>query len=215
MTEYHKIETLFERDSQTFKVCPDKLRNPIYGLFKSWQFTEKIDGTNIRAIWRNGIVDFKGRTDRAQIHQDLLKYLQENITVEKLNSVFEGKSVVIYGEGYGAGIQKGGGNYSPTKRFIVFDILIDDKWWLNWENVCLVSEKLGLDVVPLIGEFPLEDGIEMVKSGFASILAKQKTGIITKAEGIVGRTLEPLFDKHGKRIIIKLKSVDFDLKGAK
>ena len=41
--EYHKIETLFERDEKTHKVFPDKLRNPVYGIFKKWQFTEKVE----------------------------------------------------------------------------------------------------------------------------------------------------------------------------
>src|SRR4051794_23121084 len=40
--EYHKIETLFDRDEH-FRVT-DKLRNPVYGAFKTWHVTEKIDG---------------------------------------------------------------------------------------------------------------------------------------------------------------------------
>jgi len=40
---------------------------------------------------------------------DLVKWLYENVTPEKLAACFpDGGDVVIYGEGYGAGIQRGG-----------------------------------------------------------------------------------------------------------
>jgi hypothetical protein len=151
---------------------------------------------------------FGGKTDNAQIHADLITWMQEHVTAEKLRAVFPTTDVVIYGEGYGAGIQKGGG-YSKTKRLIVFDVLVAGKWWLDWENTCDVAAKLGLDVVPFVGEMPLEEGIEMVRRGFTSPLAEKMTGEIIPAEGLVGRTVEPLFDKHGHRIIIKLKTRDF------
>ena len=214
--EYHKIETLFERDEQTQKVFPDKLKNPVYGIFKRWQFTEKIDGTNIRCIWypadpHGGTpkLSFGGRTDNAQIHADLIKWLYENITIEKMALAFPATNAIVYGEGYGAGIQKGGGGYSKTKQFIVFDVLVGGKWWLNWENTCDVASKLGLKTVPFIGDMTLEEGVEMVRKGFDSVLAKENTGEIIPAEGMVGRTVETLFDKKGSRIIIKLKTRDF------
>jgi len=219
-TSYHKIETLFERDEKTHKVYPGKLKNRVYGIFKTWQFTEKIDGTNIRIIWEpaiDGGVDapgrperlrFGGKSDNAQIHADLVTWLLENVTTEKLRAVFPTTDAVIYGEGYGAGIQKGGG-YSKTKQLIVFDVLVDGKWWLNWENTCDVAMKLGLKTVPFVGEITLEEGVEMVRKGFKSILATEQTGETVQAEGIVGRTVEALFDKKGHRIIIKLKTRDF------
>lgn len=203
-TSYHKIETLYERDLTTFKVDPSKLKNRTYSLLKSWQWTEKVDGTNIRAIWNNGTLTFGGKTDNAQIHTDLIRWLYENISAAKMAEIFPESSVVIYGEGYGSGIQKGG-SYSPTKKFIVFDVLVGDKWWLNWENVCDVAGKLGLETVPFIGEFSLEQATAMVKQGFLSLLGEGKA----RAEGLVGRPAETLFDKKGSRLIVKLKTKDF------
>jgi hypothetical protein len=46
--EYHKIETLYERDPETFKVRVGEFKNRTYTLLKRWRWTEKIDGTNIR-----------------------------------------------------------------------------------------------------------------------------------------------------------------------
>lgn len=203
--EYHKIETLYERDLSTFKVDPTKLKNRTYSLIKTWEFTEKIDGTNIRCIWENGVLRFGGKTDSAQIHADLIRWLYENVNSLKLAEIFPDATAVIYGEGYGAGIQKGGG-YSPTKKFIVFDVLVGGKWWLNWENVNDVAQKLGLDVVPFIGEMSLEAATDMVRKGFPSALGAAGE---TPAEGLVGRTAEPLFDKKGHRLIVKLKTKDF------
>ncbi len=204
--EYPKIETLFDRDAD-FKVMPDKLRNPSYGIIKTWQFTEKIDGTNIRMIWQDGKLRFGGRTGNAQLPADLIQHLYEIVDVSKLKEIFPETSAIIYGEGYGAGIQKGGA-YSETKQFVVFDVLVD-KWWLNWDNTCDVANKLGLETVPYLGEWSLEEGIDFVKKGFDSLLANTHTGEIIPAEGIVGRTCETLYDKKFNRMIIKLKTKDF------
>ena len=210
-TEYGKIETLYERDEKTFKVRVGELKNRTYSLLKTWNWTEKIDGTNIRCIYRDGKITFGGRSDNAQIHADLIEWLYENVTVEKLSAIFPpkdgvGADVVIYGEGFGAGIQKGGGDYSPHKKLIVFDVLIDSKWWLSHENVCDISSKIGLDVVPSFGEMTLEDATEFVRRGFKS---KCAINISKNAEGLVGCPLETLFDKKGHRLIVKLKTKDF------
>ena len=204
MSEYHKIETLFERDVKTFKVDPSKLKNRTYSLIKTWQFTEKIDGTNIRCIWKAGRLTFGGKTDNAQIHTDLIRWLYEHVSAVKMAEIFPDTEAVIYGEGYGAGIQKGG-LYSPTKKFIVFDVLVGDKWWLNWENTCDVAARLDLEAVPFIGEMTLEEATEMVRVGFRSRLNNGQA----QAEGLVGRTAEPLFDKKGARLIVKIKTKDF------
>jgi hypothetical protein len=209
--EYGKIETLYERDERTFKVKVGELKNRTYSLLKTWHWTEKVDGTNIRCIWREGKLTFGGKTDAAQIQADLVRWLYENVSVDKLRAAFPEKDgvqadVVIYGEGFGAGIQKGGGDYSPIKKLVMFDVLIDGKWWLNYENVCDVASKLNLEVVPSFGEMTLEDATEFVRKGFKSKCAVK---VNKDAEGLVGRPLETLFDKKGHRLITKLKTKDF------
>lgn len=211
--EYHKIETLYERDGK-FKVKVGELKNRTYSLLKEWRWTEKVDGTNIRCIWRPAFaaigddaqaLTFAGKTDNAQLHADLVTWLRANVTVEKLKAVFPESWAIIYGEGYGAGIQKGGGLLSTTKKLIVFDVLVEGKWWLSHENVCDVAQKLGLDVVPDFGLMTLEEATYAVRKGFKSKL----NGGQADAEGLVGRPLETLFDKKGARLIVKLKTKDF------
>ena len=223
--EYHKIDTLYERNLDTHKLIePLVIKNPTYGLIKRWLFTEKIDGMNIRAIWkpaREGVVvpwpeslDFRGKTDKAVIgpehkcYKSLMKYLTENITADKLRGVFTDSCVVLYGEGYGAGINKGG-SYRTDQSFILFDVFVVDHgnpfggWWLNDEGTRDVAAKLGIDAVPFVCYTELELATEMVRTGF-----KSKIGV-ADAEGLVGRPAETLYDKRGRRVITKIKTRDF------
>lgn len=210
MTEYHKIETLFERDRNTFVVDPTKLKSPVLATISEWDVTEKIDGTNIRVMLSpGGAMTFGGRTERANIPADLIQFLMMMFTSEKLKEVFwrDGLpipgGVVLYGEGYGAGIQKEGRAYREDKSFILFDVLVDGKWWMDKTALVKIAEKLGIDVVPYLGRMTLPQIVEFVKVPF-----KSKIGTAT-AEGIVARPIEPLFDRRGERVIIKLKTRDF------
>lgn len=214
MSEYHKIETLYERDERTHKLkSPLTLKNRVYGLVNPWVWTEKIDGTNIRCVWEFERVTFGGRTDAAQMHGELVTWLHDHVTADAFRAAFphqpEAHRVVLYGEGYGAGIQKGGGDYSPVKRMILFDVAVYDQnvraWWLSDENVRDVGAKMGLDVVPHMGEMTLSDATEMVRAGFLSRIGTNGK----MAEGLVGRPAEALFDKKGARLITKLKTKDF------
>jgi hypothetical protein len=215
--EYHKIETLFNRNGKF--VVTEELRNPVYGTFKKWHVTEKIDGTNIRVtLTEEGKVLLGGRTDAAQIPADLIQYLYDTFPAVRMRAALwlpdeqgnpQPMKAVLYGEGYGAGIQKRGGLYRKDKAFRLFDVLIADKWWLDWPNVENVAAKLGVKTAPYLGDFSLDEIVSMVKAGVPSAVSVEDSGQERTAEGIIGRTVEPLFDRHGKRIILKLKTHDF------
>ena len=51
---------------------------PEFGYLQNnqWEFTEKIDGTNIRIMFDGGNIVFKGKTDNAQIPSRLIDKLQ-------------------------------------------------------------------------------------------------------------------------------------------
>jgi len=202
---YPKIETLYERDEKTFKVNPAALKNRSYSLLKTWHWTEKVDGTNVRCIWEGGQLSFGGKTDNAQLPGDLFQWLHKNVSLDKMRETFPESDAVIYGEGFGAGIQSGGA-YSPTKKIIVFDVLVGGVWWLSDENVRDVAGKLSLEVVPSFGEMTMEEATEFVRNGFKSRCAVDPD---KDAEGLVGRPLETLFDKKGARLIVKIKTRDF------
>src|SRR5690606_38480770 len=126
--QYRSIETIFRRDTNTKKLDTGKLRQLHHDTIRTWILTEKGDGTNIRVIYRPDGMVIKGRTDRAQLHPDLLAAIESTMpSWEQVNEVFglgTARTVTFYGEGYGAGIQKKGSQYRPDKGFILFDIRI-------------------------------------------------------------------------------------------
>jgi hypothetical protein len=114
----------------------------------------------------------------------------------------------LYGEGYGARIQKGGGNYRPDQDFVLFDVKVGD-WWLQRDAVEDVSGKLSLDIVPIIGRGTLVYMVELVEKGFQSQWGN------FQAEGIVARPACELKARNGHRIITKIKTRDFATDGGR
>lgn len=166
-----------------------------------WVFTEKVDGTNIRVGWDGHSVSFGGRTDSAQIPGPLLTVLRERFPEELLEQAFGEQSAVLYGEGFGKGIQKGA-VYRSTMDFILFDVLVD-QWWLQRESMEDVAAKMGLELVPVVMEGSLHDGIKRVKDGLNSAWGD------FPAEGLVGVTKSGMLDRSGSRISVKIKTRDF------
>ena len=111
--------------------------------------------------------------------------------------------MTLYGEGYGAGIQKGGGNYIPDScDFILFDVMIDG-WWLKREDIVEIALKLGIKEVPLVAYGRIEEAIDRVSSGITSRFGN------FQAEGIVLKPNIELRNRAGHRIITKMKTKDF------
>lgn len=207
MGEYHKIHTVFKRDmaskGKTLLEGQWTLPEFEYLAGNVWTFTEKVDGTNIRVMLLGGKVTFGGKTDSAQIPAQLVTRLNERFLplADKMQEIF-GCDTCLYGEGYGAKIQKGGDNYRQDQDFVLFDCNVGG-WWLQRADVEDVAQKLGLDVVPVIGEGTLHDAIALAKAGILSTWGN------FQAEGIVARPKTELKTRGGQRIITKIKCRDF------
>ncbi len=223
--KYPKIETLFERNpDKPFNVFIDMIRMEEFSIPQTWLVTEKIDGTNIRVVCTKDEVRFRGRTDNAQMPVFLLDRLIDMLPHEALCEAFfseenDTHQVVLYGEGYGAKIQKGGGDYRAGVSFRLFDVLIvgeERNWWLNWDNVADVAKKLSIRTVPVISR---DDTIgkavaRVEREGLRSDTATAESASqdnIRQAEGIVARTEPLLFTRRGDRVMWKLKASDFKL----
>ena len=208
MKPYHKIQTVYKRDpGNKYKTLLEgewALPEFEYLSTNKWTFTEKVDGTNIRVDWNCAEqVRFGGKTDRAQIPVFLLDKLQDLFPPAKFGVLYPDTPMTLYGEGYGARIQKGGGNYiSDGVSFILFDVRIGD-FWLQHSDVKDIATQLMIDTVPIIGTGTLLDAVEIVRKGFKSEIGTQV------AEGLVMRPEVELFARNGQRIIAKVKHKDF------
>jgi ATP-dependent RNA circularization protein (DNA/RNA ligase family) len=224
--EYPKIETAFDRDLQTFKVVPGKVRRPEFGLPRRWLVTEKIDGTNVRVtIDTGGEVDpegnvaparvcFQGRTDKAQLPPFLAERLREMFPLPLVAQAFEPMTTaVLFGEGYGARIQKGGGNYREGVSFRLFDVVVFGRegrpWWLNWKDMKDIAWKLGIQAVPVVGEAEEFWYAAGLASGPSLVAQEDGGNPETQREGVVCRTDPLLFMRDGRPLMWKLKEKDF------
>jgi ATP-dependent RNA circularization protein (DNA/RNA ligase family) len=173
-----------------------------------WVWTEKVDGTNIRVIYKDGVVTFKGKTERAQIPADLVNKLIELFPAKKFEKTFDADApICLYGEGFGNKIQKVGKLYNPDGvNFILFDVRIGDEnnsIWLERNNVEEIAASMGIWKVPIVGYGSLGSAIQHTKNGFDSLLAN------VQAEGLVLRPETELLNRMGRRIITKIKRKDF------
>ena len=207
MKEYNKIYSPFVRDEVTNKLKKGEWSRPEFEYLKDkkWHGTEKIDGTNIRIMWTGTDVVLGGKTDNASLPSDLVSALQQQFMTlpqrQKFAEKFVTKQVCFYGEGYGAGIQKGG-SYRKDKGFILFDVMIDG-CWLNMGNVKGIAESFGMEVVPDVIEGTLAELIAYVES------APNSTYGAFPMEGIVARPEMVLLNNRGERLITKIKCKDF------
>jgi hypothetical protein len=246
MREYGKTENLFTRNPETHKLNDGDLRDPAFGQIAGWTVTEKIDGTNIRVLLRldghNGTdmgerlgepvrsmqVEVLGRSDKANVPGDLkdaiLATIQENWAsvfawVEELTGDDDAVQVCLYGEGYGAGIQKVGVKYRSDKGLRIFDVVTTrldhgtygPQWWREWSDVEDAARACGFATVPLllVGA-PLDEVVALVhdqRDGrFPSLAAPDGADLIP--EGVVARTDPYLYDFRGHRVLFKLKAED-------
>lgn len=211
MTEYTKIETIFERDMEgTKKLIEGKFRNDTVEYLKDnqWIGTEKIDGTNIGIVWDGHKVSYQGRTERAQIPAHLMNKLIEMFGGTVNEEVFEQKfgemQVILFGEGYGAKIQKGGGNYRSDVSFILFDVYLpESNLWLKRDAVEDIAKTFGIDAVPIVYEGNLAGAVEFVKGNPKSTIGT------ADMEGIVCKPAVDMLDRMGRRLVVKIKVCDF------
>jgi hypothetical protein len=196
---------------KTHKIQPGVFSKPEFENIWEWQFTEKIDGMSIRIEYDNSnlcygsLLAFTGRTGKSILSQKMILYLKEKFKRSHLEEVFgEAKDVVLFGEGYGGGIQKGGGKYREDNGFILFDVWTDG-WWLARESVEQVASELGIKCVPIIPGTTFEDAIAYVLSKPQSLITETEK----MAEGVVAKSDPLLLFRNGNPLAWKLKCKDY------
>ena len=127
------------------------------------------------------------------------------VNAQMFEQKFGETPVLLVGEGYGAGIQKGGayrdGRYDQT--FILFDVMINDLW-LERKNAEDIAEYFCIGIVPIVMTGTIQETVDYVKTAPNSLMGT------AKSEGLVGRPMVEMYDRRGKRIIVKIKVEDFE-----
>ena len=199
-----------------------------------FECTEKIDGTSMsihiipvdytdigNSFKVNYTVEYHGKTEKADTPKHLQTKMEQLFPAEKMLEVFNKNvtyenvedaikevnhsKVIVFGEGYGVKIQKGGNYISNDCGFILFDVTVDGMFLLR-ESLEDIASKLEIPIVPLIGYMTVDEAIEFVKKGFKSTIAENKD---YDAEGLVLKTPMGLLNRKGERIITKIKTCDF------
>jgi hypothetical protein len=202
---YHKINAPFKRHLDG----PNKGRLIIgdwalpefeYLAKCPWEFTEKVDGTNIRIRieWDHflgfPVLNIGGRTWNSDIPGPLMDHLVATFGTPGNSDTahphprwweaFKDTAgvVTLYGEGYGPKIN-GGGKYRDDCSFVLFDVFVGDLWWLDRDNVNDVAAKMGIDAVPVIGKGTLFDAIDIVRTDVDQRLyVSAQTGLWVKGK---------------------------------
>lgn len=226
--EYPKINSLWKREGTYFDQQLNKwvlskgkqrfiigdYSRPEFESVCKWRVSEKIDGTNIRLLFKQ--IDGKrliptimGRTDAAQIPCHLLTYLQQLATWENFDKAFyemqsKDYEVYLFGEGYGPKIQAGGGNYRKDAAFILFDVYVGG-WWLERDSVKDIAEKLGIPMAPDLGIMGSGQIRDLVKSQPLSLCSETPQVM----EGVIARAEPLMLFRDGTPIMWKLKCKEF------
>jgi hypothetical protein len=237
--EYPKTENLLAR-GEDHRLVAGELRKPEFGLPCAWHVTEKIDGFNLRVVYcpADGTVSVRGRSDRANIPDDLRANVNAMLPAQRLADQFDeylgsdGSTVTLYGEAYGPGIQRGGG-YREDKSVRFFDALYmrpqaigpeggDRRYAASWCNPSTVEWLCGLlsiPYVPVLSRSATLDEVTMIVSNqigrepghkHSSRAAQEDGGEGKAAEGVVCRTDPYLFTHGGSRLMFKLKVEDLE-----
>jgi hypothetical protein len=218
MNKYASIETVYKRDKTTNKLLFGELRSPEFSCIKEWVYQEKIDGMNIRLILTEKGCEIRGRTDNAQVPHGLkyisaIVYKKKEVIKECLGINFIVSPVCLYGEGYGAGIQKGG-KYRQDNGFALFDVYQGGCWLTPYnlsnfydvvfgEYLAYSPTTVPVCLAPILGcytQIPLTK--EHLEKIIPLSLTSRESAVLP--EGIVARPKENLFDRYGNRIMWKL-----------
>lgn len=245
---YQKINTLYKRDAKNVIMPYAGFTEPEFEYLRGlkWRAELKLDGTNMRievskhpvlnGTIVNGVyfeVEYKGKTDNAQIPPKMLKFMQDNFPEDKvlaalglekeisLDNWVEHKwtfddgvtpnydaipnMYTIYGEGYGCGIQKGGNYIKDGVDYRVFDVKVNNIW-LKVEARDEIANKLGANIVPFYGYLTIDEAVEVVRKGIVTGMWANPNLV---EEGLVLRTDCGLLNRQGKRLIVKIKTEDF------
>jgi RNA ligase (TIGR02306 family) len=182
--------------------------------------TEKIHGTNSRLgwiqtdqgyVWMAGSHSTRKKASAPGSLKTNLYWMPLTETVKALLSAerFQGRSVVLFGEIYGAGVQDlHYGLVNGQKAFRAFDLAVNGRY-LDYDEFLETCTAFGVATVPILYRGPFS----------AEVIARHTRGESQVASGAQireGVVIKPVWERHseelGGRLILKSISDDYVLR---
>lgn len=223
--QYPKINSLYKREGWNFAKTGQKPNGkklligdyacPQFESISRWSMSEKVDGTNVVITYIHEpakhiayTINYSGRTASSILPKELLEHLKNELPAQVVRRAFPHLYyIILFGEGYGRGIQKGD-YYAPCKRFILFDAVVDGRW-LDRDELRMVRQNINLSFELDMGNiWTKEDIFDFVKSKPTSRLAQLNGNLDATMEGIVARSHPLMYFPDGSPIMFKLKVKD-------
>lgn len=147
-----------------------------------------------------------------QLHYDSLGYIFEMLAF-KYDTI---KSVIFFGEIYGAGIQDLHYGQSQEKGYRLFDISVNGEY-LDWTTLVELTSRFNVPLVPVLGQgrFTFQELVELAQGDTTLDDSHIREGIVVRPERerCWSRTdkphrnpNQPEVTKFGRRMIFKLIS---------
>jgi Rnl2 family RNA ligase len=220
--KYNSIENSYQEDfitnikRQGFSDLEYVVQEKIHGANLSFM----TDGQSIISAKRTGII-----LEGEQFFNS--KLVQENYTnkifnlFKEVSESFKAQSITIFGELFGGGyphpetkkdsksiLVQGGVYYCPSNEFFAFDILLDNKMYLDVNIAAQLFEKHGFIYAKTLFEGTLQDCLAY-SSEFQTTLPNEfglppLEGNI--CEGVVIRPIQVSYFRNGSRVLIKNKN---------
>ena len=219
--QYSEIEFKYLENAEwecTEKIDGTNMRVIITPIYKDGEPICDNSGVHYNTVFDKFEVEIKGKSDEAKVPEHLMTKMHKLFTTDNIYNTFADKyritdtqpvpnnaQIILYGEGYGVKIQKGGNYISNDVDFILFDVKVGN-YWLSRESIEDIGYSLRIKVVPFIGYMTIPEAIAYVKEGFISNISENRNYI---AEGLVLKTPVGLLNRNGNRIITKIKYKDF------
>src|SRR5215470_15574238 len=181
--------------------------------------TEKVHGTNARIgliqteegpVWMAGSHNQRKKAP-PEGEPPGLYWLPLTDNVKALLSAprFEGRSVILFGEIYGAGVQDlSYGLHNNRKEFRAFDLSVDGTY-LDFDDFRAVCDAFGVPTVPLVHRGPFDPGVVQHHTVGHTLVCEQKQ----IREGVVIRAVKERFaEELNGRLVLKSISDDYVLR---
>jgi hypothetical protein len=180
-------------------------------MFRECYATEKIHGTSAHVSYVHSekkVTIFSGGAK----HEHFINLFDQEKLLTSFSANCEEHSVekiTVYGEAYGGKLQGMKDTYGPELKFIAFEVLIEDKYWMEVPRAEAIANKLGFEFVAwekietseeAINAAMMADSVQAVRNGMGS--GKMR-------EGVVLRPLIELVHQDGGRVICKHKRPEF------